>query len=176
MIDSYKYLIAELTSSDEPFLWEMLYRAIHIPVGGIAPPQQIVYSPELSRYVEQWGQENDFGLKAVFADDLQPVGAAWLRLMTGENRGYGYIDELTPELSIAVLAEHRGKGVGTRLLSELFESIAGKYKAISLSVSDDNPAKRLYQRLGFEIFSQEGTSLTMKKNLERRLSDNRLEQ
>ena len=163
--DSYKYLIAEITSSDEPFLWEMLYQAIHVPAGGIAPPQQIVYSPELSRYVEQWGQENDFGLKAVSTDDLQPVGAAWLRLMTGENRGYGYIDDLTPELSIAVLAEHRGKGVGTRLLNELFESIAGKYKAISLSVSDDNPAKRLYQRLGFEIVSQEGTSLTMKKNL-----------
>ena len=165
MNDSYKYLIAEITSSDEPFLWEMLYHAIHVPAGGIAPPQQIVYGPELCRYVEQWGQENDFGLKAVSADDQQPVGAAWLRLMTGENRGYGYIDDLTPELSIAVFAEHRGKGVGTRLLNELFESVAGKYKSISLSVSDDNPAKGLYQRLGFVIVSREGTSLTMKKNL-----------
>jgi ribosomal protein S18 acetylase RimI-like enzyme len=64
-----------------------------------------------------------------------------------------------------VLREHRGKGVGTRLWNELFESVAGKYKAISLSVSDDNPAKGLYQRLGFEIISHEGTSLTMKKNL-----------
>ncbi len=165
MNDSYKYLIAEITSSDEPFLWEMLYQAIHVPAGSVAPPQSIINSPALSRYVQQWGQENDFGLKAVSADDLQPFGAAWLRLMTGENRGYGYVDDLTPELSIAVLAEHRGKGVGTRLLNELFESIAGKYKAISLSVSDDNPAKRLYQRLGFVIVSREGTSLTMKKNL-----------
>jgi ribosomal protein S18 acetylase RimI-like enzyme len=143
----------------------MLYQAIHVPVGGIAPPQQLVHGSELSRYVEQWGREHDFGLKAMSADDLQPVGAAWLRLMTGENRGYGYVDELTPELSIAVLAEHRGKGVGTRLLNELFESIAGRYKAISLSVSDDNPAKRLYERLGFKVIGEEGTSLTMKKNL-----------
>ncbi|HST22554.1 MAG TPA: N-acetyltransferase [Blastocatellia bacterium] len=165
MNDSYKYLIAEITSSDGPFLWEMLYQAIHVPAGSVAPLRQIVNSPELSRYVEQWGQENDFGLKAVSTDDQQPVGAVWLRLMTGENRGYGYIDDLTPELSIAVFAEHRGKGVGTRLLNELFESIAGKHKAISLSVSDDNPAKKLYQRLGFVIVSREGTSLTMKKNL-----------
>ena len=176
MDDSYKYLIAEITSSDEPFLWEMLYQAIHVPAGRVAPPRQIVNSPELSRYVQQWGQENDFGLKAVSTDDQQPVGAVWLRLMTGENRGYGYIDDLTPELSIAVFAEHRGKGVGTRLLNELFEAIAGKHKAISLSVSDDNPAKGLYQRLGFVIVSREGTSLTMKKNLERRLSDNRFDQ
>lgn len=165
MDDSYKYLIAEITSSDEPFLWEMLYQAIHVPAGSVAPPRQIVNSPELSRYVQQWGQENDFGLKAVSTDDQQPVGALWLRLMTGANRGYGYIDDLTPELSIAVFAEHRGKGVGTRLLNELFESIAGKHKAVSLSVSDDNPAKGLYQRLGFVIVSREGTSLTMKKNL-----------
>lgn len=165
MDDSYKYLIAEITSSDEPFLWEMLYQAIHVPAGSVAPPRQIVNSPELSRYVRQWGQENDFGLKAVSTDDQQPVGAVWLRLMTGENRGYGYIDNLTPELSIAVFAEHRGKGVGTRLLNKLFESIAGKHKSISLSVSDDNPAKGLYQRLGFVTVSREGTSLTMKKNL-----------
>ena len=165
MNDSYKYLIAKLTSSDEPFLWEMLYQAIHVPAGSVAPLREIVNSPELSRYVEQWGQANDFGLKAVSADDRQPFGAVWLRLMKGENRGYGYVDDLTPELSIAVLAEHRAKGVGTRLLNELFESIAGKYKAISLSVSDDNPAKRLYQRLGFEIINREGTSLTMKKNM-----------
>ena len=165
MIDSYKYLIEKLVPSDENFLWEMLYQAIHVPEGSTAPPRSIINSPELSRYVEQWGQENDFGLKAVSANDLQPFGAVWLRLMTGENRGYGYIDDSTPELSIAVLAEHRGKEVGKHLLNELFESIAGKYKAISLSVSDDNPAKRLYQRLGFEIVSREGTSLTMKKDM-----------
>ncbi|MGA9773859.1 MAG: GNAT family N-acetyltransferase [Blastocatellia bacterium] len=166
MIDADKYLISEITSSDEPFLWEMLYQAIHVPAGGTAPPRQIVNSPELSRYVEQWGQENDLGLKAISTDDLQPFGAVWLRLMTEEKRGYGYIDDLTPELSIAVLREHRGKGVGTRLLNDLFESIAGRYKAISLSVSDDNPAKRLYQRLGFEIVSRDGASLTMRKNLD----------
>lgn len=165
VIDSYKYLVEEITSSDEPFLWKMLYQAIYVPAGSIAPPRQIVTSPELSRYVQHWGQENDFGLKARSADDRQPFGAVWLRLMIGENRGYGYIDDLIPELSIAVLAEHRGKGVGTRLLNELFESVRDKYKTISLSVSADNPAKRLYQRLGFEIVSRDGTSLTMKKNL-----------
>jgi ribosomal protein S18 acetylase RimI-like enzyme len=163
--DSYKYPIEKITPSDEPFLWEMLYQAIYVPAGSLAPPRQIVNSPELAGYVQHWGQEHDFGLKALSANDQQPLGAVWLRLMTGENRGYGYIDDLTPELSIALLSGHRGKGIGTRLLNELFESVRDKYKAISLSVSDDNPAKKLYQRLGFEIISREGTSLTMKKNL-----------
>jgi ribosomal protein S18 acetylase RimI-like enzyme len=164
-MDSYEYLIEKITPPDEPFLWEMLYQAIYVPAGSLAPPRQVLNNPELSRYVRHWGRENDFGLKAMSADERQPLGAVWLRLMTGENRGYGHVDDLTPELSIAVLTEHRGRGVGTRLLNELFESVRDRHEAVSLSVSADNPARRLYQRLGFEIVSRDAASLTMKKNL-----------
>ena len=162
---SYKCLIQTMIRSDEPFLWEMLYQAIYVPPNALAPPRQIVRSSELARYVQGWGQAGDYGLKALRPDDLQPIGAVWLRLLTGENRGYGYVDDLTPELSIAVVSECRGKGVGTLLLTELFEYVRGRYKAVSLSVSEDNPALRLYERLGFEIVDQEGTSIKMKKDL-----------
>ena len=161
----YKCLIQPMIRSDEPFLWEMLYQAIYVPPNAVAPPRQIVRSSELARYVQGWGQAGDYGLKALRPDDLQPIGAVWLRLLTGENRGYGYVDDLTPELSIAVLSGCRGKGVGTLLLTELFECVRGRYKAVSLSVSEDNPVVSLYKRLGFEIVCQEGTSLKMKKDL-----------
>jgi ribosomal protein S18 acetylase RimI-like enzyme len=162
-----KYLIEPITARDEPFLWEMLYQAIYVPADLPAPPRQIVNTPELSRYVQAWGQANDDGVKAVAADTMQPVGAAWLRLLRGVNRGYGYIDDWTPELSIAIMPEHRGKGVGTRLLGALLERARDHHAAVSLSVSDENPAIRLYQRLGFEIAGQEGLSLIMKKELAR---------
>jgi ribosomal protein S18 acetylase RimI-like enzyme len=160
-----EYLIEPITARDEPLLWEMLYQAIYVPAGVTAPPRQIVNTPELSRYVQAWGQASDDGMKAVIADTAQPIGAAWLRLLTGKNRGYGYIDDRTPELSIAISPEHRGKGVGTRLLNALLERARDRHAAVSLSVSDENPAIRLYQRLGFEIFGQEGSSLIMKKEL-----------
>jgi ribosomal protein S18 acetylase RimI-like enzyme len=115
--------------------------------------------------VQAWGQANDDGMKAVAADRMQPIGAAWLRLLTDESRGYGYIDDRTPELSIAITPEHRGKGVGTRLLCALFERARDLHEAVSLSVSVENPAIRLYQRLGFEIVGQQGSSLIMKKEL-----------
>jgi ribosomal protein S18 acetylase RimI-like enzyme len=59
-----------------------------------------------------------------------------------------------PELSIAILSEYRARGVGTELLLHLFEHLKSRYPAIYLSVSLENPALRLYQRLGFEIIAQ----------------------
>ncbi|NJL80486.1 MAG: hypothetical protein HC836_29095 [Richelia sp. RM2_1_2] len=50
-----------------------------------------------------------------------------------------------------------------QLLLHLFEHIKNRYPAIFLSVSLENPALRLYQRLGFKIVSQLDNSLTMKK-------------
>ncbi|MBW4511576.1 MAG: GNAT family N-acetyltransferase [Scytonematopsis contorta HA4267-MV1] len=81
------------------------------------------------------------------------------------NQGYGYINNETPELSIAVLPEYRKRGIGTQLIVHLLDRIKNLYPAISLSVSLENPALRLYQCLGFEIVGQSNDSLTMKKQL-----------
>lgn len=151
--------------TDQPFLWEMLYQALYVPPGTPPLPRDIVFQPELAKYVQHWGQPGDMGCIAVSAPQAIAMGAAWLRLFTRDNAGYGYIDDDTPELSIAVLSEFRGQGIGTRLLTELFERADSMYDAVSLSVSQDNPALRLYQRFGFEIIEQQGDSFTMRKRL-----------
>ncbi|XXX77775.1 GNAT family N-acetyltransferase [Sorangium sp. So ce134] len=152
-------MIRLLTSADEPLLWEMLYQAIHVPEGSPPPPRDIVHRPELSRYVQGWGREDDLGVVAL--QEGEAAGAAWLRRLTGEMRGYGHVDDETPELSIALLPKYRGRGLGTRLLTSLVEAARNRYPAISLSVSPDNPALRLYRRLGFVEVGRSGTSLTM---------------
>ena len=164
MSELFDYYIRLVSSDDEPFLWEMLYQAIFIPEGCAALPREIIRTPEIARYVLHWGQSDDFGLLAVDAATHQPIGAVWLRRFTRDNKGYGYIDGETPELSIAMLPTHRGKGIGTELLSALFITAQTKYKAICLSVSMDNPAAQLYQRLGFEVVGKDDTSLVMRKS------------
>ncbi|MEM6402707.1 MAG: GNAT family N-acetyltransferase, partial [Cyanobacteria bacterium P01_D01_bin.116] len=124
----------------------------------------VIYQPELAKYVQDW-KTNDIGLIAILESNQTPIGATWIRLFNMNNRGYGYINDETPELSIAVLPEYRNQGIGTRLILDLLERITDLYPAISLSVSSDNPALRLYQRLGFELVSQFDNSLTMKKTL-----------
>jgi len=89
------------------------------------------------------------------------VGAAWIRLLAGENRGYGHVDDPTPELSMAVLPAYRGRGVGTLLLTHLMPAAGLKHRLVSLSVQADNPARHLYDRLGFAPIIVNGGSLTM---------------
>jgi len=164
MTDLKYYLVEELTATDEPLLWEMLYLAVHVPPGVSPPDKDIVHTTELSRYVEGWGKDGDLGVK-VLTSDGKAVGAAWLRMLKGENRGYGYIDDETPELGIALKQEHRCKGMGTRMIKQLAKQALEKYSAISLSVFNENPALRLYLKMGFEIMGEYGSSLTMKKSL-----------
>jgi len=157
--------IRPLKQSDEPFLWDMLYQAIFVPVGHPRPEPSIVKIPDLAKYVQDWGLEHDSGFLAIETDTQQPVGAVWSRLFTGDEHGYGYVDDETPELSIAILPDYRGGGVGSQLLTHLLEAAAGKYRAVSLSVHQDNPAFRLYQRLGFEVVSTSQSTIIMKKTL-----------
>lgn len=133
------------TEADEPFLWEMLYLALYVPSGRAPFPRSVLRDPAIARYVEGWGtQFRDTGLIAVVRGS--PVGAAWLRWFHAANTGYRFVDEETPELSIAVRAEHRGKGVGSLLLKQLLTGVP----AASLSCDPANPAWRLYILLGFK--------------------------
>lgn len=75
------------------------------------------------------------------------------------------MDDGTPELSIAILPEHRGQGVGRQLLTRLLASARLRYPAVSLSVDARNPAVRLYEHLGFWVVETNGHSLTMINDL-----------
>lgn len=160
-----KYTVRPATKDDEPFLWEMLYQALFVLPGQPPFPREILDAPEISRYVEDWGKPDDIALLAVEMESGKSVGAAWLRLFTGEHKGYGYVDDATPELTIAVLPHHRGKGVGEKLMNELLLAARAHYTAVSLSVSIGNPAARFYQRLGFVTVKTDVDSVTMTKNL-----------
>jgi GNAT superfamily N-acetyltransferase len=122
----------------------MLYLALFVPPGQPPLPKSVLGDPAIAKYVEGWGtRRGDSGLIALV--QRIPVGAAWLRFFPASDPGYGFVDERTPELSVAVLAAYRGKGIGSLLLDRLLQSV----EAASLSCDPENPAWRLYIRLGF---------------------------
>ena len=138
---------------DEPFLWRMLLEAAHAgdEVDGV---EALMGIPELARYVDGWGRPSDLG--AIASWHGEPVGAAWLRLLVGDDAAYGYVDDNTPELAIAVDPAHTGQGIGGALLTELLLDAERMFAAVSLSVRDDNPARRLYERFGFRPVDDRG--------------------
>lgn len=64
-------------------------------------------------------------------------------------------------MDIAVLPEHRGAGIGTRLLGELLDEAERTGKRVSIHVEKGNPAVRLYERLGFVVTEDKGLYLLM---------------
>ena len=118
----------------------------------------------VSRYVEGWGRPGDRAL--ILIEGFQPVAAAWYRLFTETHPGYGFVDEQTPELTIAVVPSRRGRGYGAELLTSLLAQAAEDgFAAISLSVEPDNPALALYERHGFEKVGERGGALVMRAQL-----------
>ena len=150
------YTIRPASRLDEPFIYEMLYEALYVLPGGAPFPRSILDEPDIAHYAEGFGtRPGDEGLIAETSDER--IAAAWLRLLAGDDRGYGHVDDNTPELSIAVRPDWQNRGVGTELIERLIETLP----RVSLSVDSRNPATRLYERLGFEIVGTEETSLIM---------------
>ncbi len=59
-------------------------------------------------------------------------------------------------VDVAISPEHRGRGIATSLLDRLLAS-----GPVSLRVAIDNPARRLYARLGFTEGSATATDLSL---------------
>jgi ribosomal protein S18 acetylase RimI-like enzyme len=116
------------------------------------------------RYVEGWGRRGDFSL--ILLEDFHQVAAAWYRLFSAAEPGYGFVDEETPELTVAVVPSRRGRGYGNELLTALLEHAREEgFAAISLSVEPDNPALHLYERHGFTQVAERGGALVMRADL-----------
>jgi ribosomal protein S18 acetylase RimI-like enzyme len=120
---------------------------------------QVLADLRYARYLTGWPRPSDYGL---VAEQDEPVGATWYRTFTEASHGYGFIAEDIPELSIAVVASRRQEGIGRRLLVDLINaSISQGYRALSLSVVKANPARGLYESVGFVPVEKHGLSWTM---------------
>jgi ribosomal protein S18 acetylase RimI-like enzyme len=152
------------SSKDRLFLREMLYEAAAWRPGPEPAPETVLSDPSFARYVAAWGRRGDTGVIAEDEEGL--LGAAWYRLFPATAPGFGFVDPHTPEVSVAVRASARGRGIGTALLSALIElARAERFAALSLSVERDNPALRLYRRVGFTLVEECDGALTMRLDL-----------
>jgi ribosomal protein S18 acetylase RimI-like enzyme len=77
------------------------------------------------------------------------------------------LDDRTPELAIAIVADHRGRGLGGRMLAELLRLARREgFDAMSLGVSKENRhAIALYRRHGFVTVAEDDRGFLMRADL-----------
>lgn len=157
--------VRPIRPSEVSLLREFLYLAVYQPDPTHPIPRSVLDDPGVSIYTDDWGQPTDRCLVA--ANDGLVAGAVWTRILAGPLRGFGNLDAQTPEFSIAVLPELRGVGMGTQLMRAMVGWLAADGIAqASLSVQATNPARRLYERLGFEIVEDRGDEWIMVRQLQ----------
>ncbi len=157
--------IRKLGRDERELLKEYLYKAIYVPEGMEAPDRSILEQPELALYYEDFGAGRaDHCLVAETGG--KAVGMVWTRIM----KDYGHVDEDTPSLAIAVDEGYRGRGIGTKLMTEMLERMKEEgYPAVSLSVQKANKAAEFYRSLGFVILKEKDEEYIMIRKLQETL-------
>jgi ribosomal protein S18 acetylase RimI-like enzyme len=87
-------------------------------------------------------------------------------LVDGQPAGRLYVDRQPHEIrvvDIALLPEFRNRGVGGSLLRDVLAEATRLGRPVTLHVERSNPARRLYERLGFVVVEEDGpVHLTMR--------------
>lgn len=79
--------------------------------------------------------------------------------LEGQPIGRLYIDRGDEDIritDIALLPECRGRGIGRMLMEEILTEGRESGKRVTIHVEHDNPARRLYDRLGFRHVDTNG--------------------
>ena len=162
-------MIRLANQDDLPFLREMMFEAAYWDPAQPRPSlEEGLQDPTVASYLEGWVRPGDSGLIAMDDQSMQPIGAAWYRLFTKDKPGFGFVDEQTPEVAIAVVEEFRGKHVGSALMNGLRKlAKAQGHHRLSLAVQARNVRARfLHTMMGFREVRHAGETIVMVANLD----------
>lgn len=160
-----EYIIREIKSNEVPLLSDFLYEAIFQRDENNLIPREIIDQPEIRIFIDNFGKPDDFCLVAEVNGKI--IGAVWTRILGGDIKGFGNIDEYTPEFAISLYKEYRNKGIGTELMKSMLQLLKAKgYKQASLAVQKDNYAFKMYKKVGFKTIGESVEEYIMVCNLE----------
>jgi ribosomal protein S18 acetylase RimI-like enzyme len=122
----------------------------------------------LGEHIEKtWGKWNEeeqinyykkeFSIDNCFLISWNKIKIGWLKII--EN------DEKIEINLILILPEYQGKGIGGKIINDIIKIGREKNKYINLQVLKCNEnAKKLYEKMGFEIYEENKTHYLLKIN------------
>jgi ribosomal protein S18 acetylase RimI-like enzyme len=146
-----------ITAADMPFLLE-LYETTRadelMQVPWSAEQKSAFVLQQFTAQHAHWQTNYTVGMSwDVLLYENVPIGRLYVGRWTGEIR----------VVDIAVMPEFRNSGIGTLLFRELFEEADASGCTVSIHVEIYNPARNLYERLGFEPVRELGVYLLMER-------------
>lgn len=123
-----------------------------------------IYRDAMKPLTEEVGQWNEPAQQKIVE---QAVGDAGTSIMRSDKADVGWLQvEETRHMvmlkQIFVLPTMRNRGLGTSFLNWMKERADRKRKDLTLDVMNNNPARHLYDRLGFKIVTTAGNKITMR--------------
>jgi ribosomal protein S18 acetylase RimI-like enzyme len=121
----------------------------------------------MKEYVDRtWGWD-DAQQEAAYRRNHDP-GAIQIITRDGQDIGMLYAEEREAEVFVAhieISPEYQGRGIGSSILRGIVAEAALRQKTVSLRVLRVNPARSLYERLGFKIVEETTTHFSMRTSL-----------
>jgi ribosomal protein S18 acetylase RimI-like enzyme len=134
--------LRQIETSDFDFLWQL-------------------HNAALKEYVTKtWGWDENWQRES-FIKTFNPSEGKII-VIDGRDAGYLWVIEKENEVllaSIRLLPKHQNHGIGSKIIRDLLDK---SEKPVRLQVLKVNPARHLYERLGFEICEETATHFTMK--------------
>src|SRR6266496_1434569 len=106
------FTVRPAESGEVAFIEDMLVEAANWdPARARRSRSETLGQHDIRRYVDDWPRPGDVSVVAAVPEGTL-IGAAWYRHFSADEPGYGFVEAAIPEVSIAVVAKWRGRGVG----------------------------------------------------------------
>jgi ribosomal protein S18 acetylase RimI-like enzyme len=159
-------IVRDANRDDLGFMQRMLYEAANRP-GDAWPTFEDSMAERRNRRFWDGLMTRDGDVGVIAELSRRPVGAAWIRRMSDDERG-PLDDPAVPVLAIGVASGYRGRGIGGRLMTALVERARNTCApAIDLTTGSFNEAAvRLYHSRGFLDTGHHGEAIRMRISLD----------
>jgi ribosomal protein S18 acetylase RimI-like enzyme len=132
------------------------------------------YAFALSLYLESMGPYtaelmvwDEARQRAGFAQQWRPRDVRII-MLEGREVGWLQVSETEAELHLQqlfVAPPYQRRGIGGEVLRRLLHERRGAGKSVVLTVLKNNPARRLYERVGFTVVGETNVKLEMRREL-----------
>lgn len=101
---------------------------------------------------------------------IEKFNPALIRIIQQDGRDAGLLHaEENPDhvfiAQIEVLPAFQNQGIGSAVIRTVIEDAKQKNKPVLLQVLKPNPARRLYERLGFSVWAETATHFKMRREI-----------